>query len=85
MDNLEHYPDLYECLGYAHFLNENHGAAEDIFAALLAENEDNLFARMGMMKILALKGDFETLQAYAERYQEVNPTEKVGELLEALK
>lgn len=82
---LKHYPDLHECLAYAQYLHQDFDAAEAAFSELLAENEDNLFARMGLIKILSEKGDFSALEAHVEKYQAANPTEKMHDLMETIR
>lgn len=85
VDQLIHYPDLYECLAYALFLFEDYDEAEKAFTALLDDNADNHFARMGLIKILGIQGKFKEILTHVEIHQGANPTEKMGELLEALK
>jgi tetratricopeptide (TPR) repeat protein len=82
---LKQYPDLYECLAYAMYLSGKYDEAEQAFSELLAENEENLFARLGMIRVLCEKSDFEGVEKHTERYEELNPNEKTRELLEIIK
>ena len=82
---LKQYPDLHECLAYAMYLSGKTEAAEQAFSELLVENDENLFARLGMIKVLCEKGDFEGAEKHTERYEELDPNEKTRELLEIIK
>lgn len=85
LPGLKQYPDLHECLALAMFLNGKMDEAEQAFSELLAENDENPFALLGMIKVLCDKSDFEGVEKHAKRYEEVNSTEKIRELLEAIK
>lgn len=79
---LKQYPDLHECLAYALYLSGKSDEAEQAFSDLLAENDENLFARLGMIRVLCEKHDFEGVGTHTERYEALNPNEKTRELLE---
>ncbi len=78
------YPELLECRGYALSLREDTQGAEAIYTNLLGVDPNNQFALMGMIKSVGQTKDFETLQGYVERYQSLNHTEKMEELLAEL-
>lgn len=78
------YADLRECRAYALYLMGDAVQAESAFADLLAEDENNLFARMGLIKLLAARNDFESVKPHLERYHEQNPTEATATLLRDL-
>lgn len=80
----ERYSDLRECRAYGLYLLGETDEAERSFTALLEENEASAFARMGLIKTLAARGDFRGLEPHARRYHELNPTEETAALLEAL-
>ena len=82
---LKQYPDLHECLAYAMYLAGQLEEAEEAFSGLLAENDENLFARLGIIRVLCEKNDFEGVEKHTERYEELNPNEKTRELLEIIK
>lgn len=81
---LKQYPDLHECLAFAMFLKGKMDEAEQAFSELLTENDENLFALLGMIKVLCDKSDFEGVEKHVKRYEELNSTEKIRELLEAI-
>ena len=83
--DLKQYPDLHECLAYAMYLGGKSDEAEQAFSELLAENDENLFARLGMIRVLCEKNDFEGVEKHTERYEELNPNEKTRDLLEVIK
>ena len=85
LPGLKQNPDLHECLAFAMFLNGKMDEAEQAFSELLAENDENPFALLGMIKVLCDKSDFEGVEKHAKRYEEVNSTEKIRDLLEAIK
>lgn len=80
----ERYPDLRECRAYALYLLGEQEAAERAFSELLAENEGNLFARLGLIKVLAAQGNFDALKPHVARYHELNPGEEMAGLLAEL-
>ncbi|MCH8075138.1 MAG: hypothetical protein IIC13_02105 [SAR324 cluster bacterium] len=82
---LKQYPDLHECLAYAWYLSGKAEEAEQAFSELLAENDENLFARMGMIRVLCEKSDFKGVEQHLERFEELSPDEKTRELLEMVK
>lgn len=82
---LKQYPDLHECLAYAMYLSNKYDEAEQAFSELLVENDENQFARLGMIKVLCENSDFKGMEKHIERYEELNPNDKTRELLEIIK
>lgn len=91
LEILEHQPekdkylDLRECRAYALYILGETDQAETAFNKLLEENEKNLFARMGLIKIMASKNDFDALKEHLLIYQGMNPTDALESLLNDLK
>ena len=78
------FPDLKECLGFAHYLVGERQRAEEIFRELLSENDAHLFPRMGLIKILAAREAHGDLSTHAERYQQLSPSPGVAGLIAKL-
>ena len=90
LEILEHQPDkdkfldLKECRAFALFQIGRIDEAETAFTSLLEENEQNQFARMGLMKVAALNSDFNGLKEHAMIYQALDPSDDLEKLLEDL-
>jgi tetratricopeptide (TPR) repeat protein len=78
----EEYLDLRECHAFALYVLDKHSEAEAAFRDLVAANGGNLFARLGLIKVLAAQGNFQELRAQLERYQELNPPQSVQSILD---
>jgi tetratricopeptide (TPR) repeat protein len=79
-----HFLDLRECRAFALYLLGEVDEAERGFNELLEENPDNLFARLGVIKILANRGNLAELTPHLEHYQALNPSEDIASLLRDL-
>ncbi len=73
--------DLCECRAYALHVLGRTDEAEGAFRELLAASADSLFARLGLIKTLAARGDFQALKQELERYQDLNPPENLAPVL----
>lgn len=80
----QRYVDLQECRAYALYLQGDADAAELEFNKLLENDAENLFARLGLIKIFAQRGDFATLATHVEQLQARNPSDEMTELLAQL-
>ncbi len=78
----EEYLDLRECHAFALYLLDKGAAAESAFRGLVEANGDNLFARLGLIKVLASRGNFQELGEQLERYQALHPPESVQPILD---
>ncbi|HUJ76465.1 MAG TPA: tetratricopeptide repeat protein [bacterium] len=88
LELLENHPqwkeflDLWECRAYAQYLAGLYEAAEGSFRELLSHSPENLFAHMGLIKVLAARGDIPALRQALEAYQALNPTLSLAEALD---
>jgi len=73
--------DLCECRAYALYVLGQAKEAETSFRELLAASEDSLFARLGLIKSLAVRGDLKTVKQELERYQALDPPENLDAVL----
>ena len=78
------YPNLKECLGFAHYLLGEQERAEEIFREMLEENDAHLFPRLGLIKILAAREAHAELFTHVKRYQELSPSPEVADLIAKL-
>jgi len=78
----EEFLDLRECRAFALYLLDEHAGAEAAFRDLVAANAGNLFARLGLIKVLAAQGNFEGLRTQLEEYQDLNPPQSVQSILD---
>lgn len=69
--------DLWECRAYALYLLGQTNEAESAFRELLTASPDSLFARLGLIKTLAVRGSFHELKQELERYESMNPPEEL--------
>lgn len=79
----DHIP-LLECRAYALLLKEHHEDAEPIFRDLHNADPENLYARMGLIKILGAKEDFPGLTEALEAFNSRSPSEKIDAILTEL-
>jgi len=79
--NAGQYPPLQECRAFALFLKEDMEAAEPILQALHEANPEDLFARMGLVKILGAHGNFSDLTEALEAYNSRDPSERIDAIL----
>ena len=77
-------PELLECRAYAEVRLGKREQAEGTFRTLVSEDSDNAFARLGMMQVLAERGDFSGLLEHAEVYHRLEPSERTQRLLDRL-
>jgi tetratricopeptide (TPR) repeat protein len=73
--------DLWECRAFALFLVGQTGEAESAFRELLTASPESLFARLGLIKSLAARGNFNDLKQELERYAALNPPEDLTAVL----
>jgi tetratricopeptide (TPR) repeat protein len=73
--------DLVECRAYALYLLKQTHDAESAFREVLTSDPENLFARLGLIKSLAERGDFNDLKQELERYASLNPPEELSSVL----
>ena len=78
------FPNLKECLGFAHYLLGEQRRAEEIFREMLGENDAHLFPRLGLIKILAAREAHGDLSTHAERFQLLSPSPGVEGLIAKL-
>lgn len=78
------YPDLGECHAYARFLAGDVDDAEQEFRSLLWDDDHNAFARLGLMHILAARGDNQELASHALKLHAAQPSEDTANLLDRL-
>jgi tetratricopeptide (TPR) repeat protein len=79
------YPELMACGAFACFLTEAWEEAQALFQDLLEQDQDSAFARMGMIKVLAAREDFEQLLPHLERYQQSHPNPSLGHIIEKIR
>jgi tetratricopeptide (TPR) repeat protein len=79
------FPDLRECHAYAAFLQGDLRGAEQEFRDLLAEDDRNLFARVGLIKALAAREAYEELRGHAERYHALSASPESKRLVDTLR
>lgn len=79
------YPELLACGAYACYLTQAWEEAEVLFRELLEQDQGSAFARMGMIKILAARENFEELLPHLERYQQFHPYPYVGHIIEKIR
>jgi tetratricopeptide (TPR) repeat protein len=77
----ERFPDLRECYAFASLLLNERAEAESMFRGLLAEDDNNQFARTGLMRILAAQEAWPELATHAETLHAATPTGGTAELL----
>ncbi len=75
------YLDLWECRAYALYLLGQTHEAESAFRELLTASPESLFARLGLIKVLASRGSFQELKQELERYESLNPPEQLHGVL----
>ena len=80
----EDYPDLRECHAFACYVLGRTDEAEAAFRTLLDEDAYNVFARLGMIKILAAHNDWQQVGEQTKRLHETTPTDSSARLLEQL-
>jgi predicted Zn-dependent protease len=73
--------ELWECRAFALFLTGDLTEAEQAFRDLIGAAPDNLFARLGLIKVLAKRHDFPELLQQLEEYQALHPPGPVDEVL----
>jgi predicted Zn-dependent protease len=78
----EEYLDLRECQAFALYVLDKDAEAEAAFRGLVEANGNNLFARLGLIKVLAARGNFQDLGTQLERYQALHPPESVQPILD---
>ena len=78
----EEYLDLRECHAFALYVLDKRAEAEAAFRGLVEANGSNLFAHLGLIKVLASRGNFQELGAQLERYQALHPPESVQAILD---
>jgi predicted Zn-dependent protease len=78
----EEFLDLRECQAFALYVVDKHAEAEDAFRELVSANGSNLFARLGLIKVLAARGNFQELGTQLEEYQALNPPQSVQSILD---
>jgi len=83
-DGWDLYADLKECHAYALYRKGDLDSAETAFRSLLADDEHNLFARMGLMKVLAQQQAFPELLRHAEQYQQQTGDPNVAGIVDKL-
>lgn len=81
----ETYLDLRECHAFALYVLDRLPEAEAAFRALAAADGKNLFARLGLIKVLAARGNFADLGAELERYQALDPPQSVQAILDEVR
>jgi tetratricopeptide (TPR) repeat protein len=75
------YLDLWECRAYALYILGQTNEAESAFRELLTASPESLFARLGLIKTLAARGNFDELKLELERYASLNPPEDLSGVL----
>ncbi|MDH5752460.1 MAG: tetratricopeptide repeat protein [Deltaproteobacteria bacterium] len=78
------YIDLKECRAQALLLSGESESAEKAFADLLEQNPESYFARLGLVKMLAERGAFDTLKEHVAKLQELLPSDELLALQEKL-
>ncbi len=78
----EEFLDLRECHAFALYVLDKHAEAEAAFRGLVEANGRNLFARLGLIKVLGARGNFGELGEQLERYQALHPPDSVQSVLE---
>ncbi|MBI4083354.1 MAG: hypothetical protein HY423_12165 [Candidatus Lambdaproteobacteria bacterium] len=79
------FPDLRECHAYAAYLDHDLTSAEQEFRDLLAEDDRNLFARVGLIKSLRAREAYDELRGHAERYHALSASPESKRLVDALR
>jgi tetratricopeptide (TPR) repeat protein len=73
--------DLWECRAYALYQLGENNEAESAFRELLTASPESLFSRLGLIKTLAVRGNFAELKQELERYASLNPPEDLSAVL----
>lgn len=85
VEDWQRYPDLRECHAFACYLLGRNDEAESAFRALLEDDSYNIFARLGVIKVLCARSEWQELATHAKRLDEVNSTDETRQLLQQLR
>lgn len=77
--------ELRECRAMAFYLVGDYEQAGNEFRALLAGDENRIFARLGLIKTLAAMGGFDEILPEAEILEKLSPSEELQALIRELK
>lgn len=79
------FQQLLACGAYACYLTQAWEEAEALFQELLEQDQGSAFARMGMIKVLAAREEFQALLPQLERYQESHSYPPVAHIIDKIR